>query len=1132
MAGIRTENKIYEVGMYCRLSKDDGTDNESASIATQKSILTDYVKKQGWHLAKTYVDDGYSGTNFQRPSFQNMIKDIENGLINCVITKDLSRLGRNYLDCGLYLEVFFPEHNVRYIAVNDGVDTLNKSAMDITPFRNILNEMYSADVSVKIKSAYRARFQQGKFMGTTAPYGYVKDPADHNHLLIDDKVAHVVREIFDLALAGNGIAKIRKHINKQHILRPAAYAVEQGATGYERYFEGNEENRYIWSENSVRGILRSPIYAGNLAGYKRIAANMKSKKRPSKLPEEWEVIPDTHEGIVTQEEFDTVQQLITSRRLPENKGGFENIFAGVIKCADCGYAMRAMSANRRKRPDIIDCVQYSCNNYGRYGNIMCTAHSIEARDLFNAVLTDINRFADMAVNDEKAVRAIEKRLTETDHSRAKALEKEQRKLNKRLAELDRLFSSLYEDKVMERITERNFEMMSGKYQKEQLEIVARLKEVTETLGDSYEKSQGVRDFLSLIRNYQGIKELDATIINALIDKILVSEREKLADGTVRQEIKIYYKFIGFVGELHITPTKRWTALKPKNCTVCGVEYVPRSGISKYCPACAKKIQREKSNESKRRSRERNRQACIELSAKNDRLMLIAEKQAEQKSLKMNPIFDKTLPAYLIGDVIHIKQILLNLINNAVKYTKEGQIDIKVSKNEEETKLIFEVKDTGIGIKEENLSVLFDAFMRVDSKKNKKIKGTGLGLAIAKQLAEQMDGMIWVESVYGKGSSFFVQLPMKKVSDGKISNVEWKETDERKRRSFVAPQAKILIVDDNPENLMVTRSLLKRTAVFVDTAASGEECVHKVRQNIYDLILLDYMMPQMDGIDTIRELKKDVQFHIPVIALTADVTKGIEQTFLREGFCAYLSKPVMWSKLEDLLMKYLRDDLVFIREDLKEEQKIKDEEFKQLKGQLKENDIKIEEGLRLLDGDFMQYRKLMEFFMEYQEEYMRQMQQLMTQKEVKVDEITRMMHTLKSNAKAIGAIHLYEIAKEMEDRGKQKDMEYIMSAYDLLKLEWGRAFKASREFIEQTKNILFDQKKEEEKDKQSKEEIKEKLKIFITRYQAKEAKEQIQYYRKGKISEEERNILKEMEIRIDQLDFDEAEILMKRWEGME
>ena len=620
MAGIRTENKVYEVGIYCRLSKDDGTDNESASIATQKSILTDYVKKQGWHLAKTYVDDGYSGTNFQRPSFQNMIKDIENGLINCVITKDLSRLGRNYLDCGLYLEVFFPEHNVRYIAVNDGVDTLNKSAMDITPFRNILNEMYAADISVKIKSAYRARFQQGKFMGTTAPYGYIKDPADHNHLLIDDKVAHVVREIFDLALVGNGISKIRKHLNRQHILRPAAYAVTQGDTSYERHFGDNEESRYIWSDGSVRSILRSPIYAGNLVGYKRIAVSMKSKKRPSKLPEEWEVIPDTHEGIVTQEEFDTVQQLMTSRRREQNAGGFENIFAGIIKCADCGYALRAMNAHRRKRPEVIDCVQYSCNNYARNGKGVCTAHNVEARDLFNAVLADINRFADMAVNDEKAVRAIEKRLTETDQSRAKALEKERKKLNKRLAELDRLFSSLYEDKVMERITERNFEMMSGKYQKEQLEIEARLSEVTETLNDSYEKSQGIRDFFSLIRNYQGLKELDTTVVNALIDKILVSEREKSADGTVRQEIKIYYKFIGFVGELHITPTKRWTALKPKNCTVCGVEYVPRSAISKYCPECRERIRKAQGTETKRRSRERNRQACIELSAKNDRLI--------------------------------------------------------------------------------------------------------------------------------------------------------------------------------------------------------------------------------------------------------------------------------------------------------------------------------------------------------------------------------------------------------------------------------------------------------------------------------------------------------------------------------
>ena len=502
-------SNLFNVAIYIRLSREDGDKEESDSVGNQRKLLTEYVNKHDdFILYDVYIDDGFTGTNFQRPSFQNMIKDIESGLINCVITKDLSRLGRNYLDCGLYLEVFFPEHNVRYIAVNDGVDTLNKSAMDITPFRNILNEMYAADISVKIKSAYRARFQQGKFMGTTAPYGYIKDPADHNHLLIDDKVAHVVKEIFDLALKGNGVAKICRHLNKQHILRPAAYAAERGETGFERHFEGNEDKRYIWSGNSVRSILRSPIYAGNLVGYKRIAANMKSKKRPSKLPEEWEVIPNTHEGIVTQEEFDIVQQLITSRRLPQNKGGFVNIFAGVIKCVDCGCALRAMNVHRRKRPEIIDCVQYSCNNYARNGRSECSAHNIEARDLFNAVLADINCFADMAVNDEKAVRAIEKRLTETDQSRAKALEKERKKLNKRLAELDRLFSSLYEDKVMERITERNFEMMSGKYQKEQLEIEARLKEVTETLNESYEKSRGIRDFLALIRNYQGLHDCE------------------------------------------------------------------------------------------------------------------------------------------------------------------------------------------------------------------------------------------------------------------------------------------------------------------------------------------------------------------------------------------------------------------------------------------------------------------------------------------------------------------------------------------------------------------------------------------------------------------------------------------------
>lgn len=596
-----TTNKIYKVGVYCRLSKDDGTDTESSSIATQKSILSDYVKKQGWHLVKTYVDDGYSGTNFNRPDFQNMIKDIESGQIDCVITKDLSRLGRNYLDCGLYLEVFFPEHNIRYIAVNDGVDTLNKSAMDITPFRNILNEMYATDVSVKVKSAKRARFNQGKYLGTTAPYGYKKDPNDHNHLIIDEVVAPIVRKIFELALDGNGIPKIRKYLNSNQILRPAAYATENGVSGYERYFENFDENRYIWSENSVRGILRSAVYAGHLVGYKRPAVSMKSKKRPSQKPENWEIVENTHEAIISQEDFDVVQKLMTSRR-KENTSGYDNIFVGLIKCADCGYGMRAMSANRRKRPDVIDCVQYVCNNYGRYGNVNCTSHTLEARDLINAVMADINRYATLALSDEKAVKTLQQQLSTIGTHEVKFFEKEKRKLTKRLNELDKLFSALYEDKVMENITERNYNLMSDKYEKEQLEIESRIKVIDTELQSKNTTDTGVTDFLTLIKNYQGITKLTAPILNSLIDKITVSERIKNTDGQLEQTITIYYKFVGCLDDFTMSPPKANRCASEKVCAECGVTFIPGSNVAKYCPACRDKIRREQSNESKRRSR--------------------------------------------------------------------------------------------------------------------------------------------------------------------------------------------------------------------------------------------------------------------------------------------------------------------------------------------------------------------------------------------------------------------------------------------------------------------------------------------------------------------------------------------------
>jgi hypothetical protein len=428
-------------------------------------------------------------------------------------------------------------------------------------------------------------------MGATPPYGYIKDPADHNHLIIDENVAPNVRKIFDLALEGNGISKIRNWINTQNILRPAAYAVEQGFTGFDHHFKDNEENRYIWSENSVRQILRSPVYAGHLTGYKRPAINMKSKKRPSRLPEDWETVDNTHEGIVTQETFDTVQRLITNRRR-KNSSGYENIFAGLTKCSDCGYQMSAGSANRRKRPELLDCIVYYCGNYTRYGNMTCTSHSIEARDLYNAVLADVNYFAQLALCNPSAEKDIQRKLGSLKTTEAKSYEREQRKLSKRLNELDKLFTALYEDKVSELITERNFTILSEKYEKEQITIESRIAEINAELSAKGLSDKSATDFISLIKGYQGITELNSAIVNALIDKILISERKKNENGISEQRITIFYKFVGSLHDFTIPVPKRTCHMDEKACTRCGDLYPPQSNTSKYCPDCRKAVRKE------------------------------------------------------------------------------------------------------------------------------------------------------------------------------------------------------------------------------------------------------------------------------------------------------------------------------------------------------------------------------------------------------------------------------------------------------------------------------------------------------------------------------------------------------------
>jgi hypothetical protein len=307
---------------------------------------------------------------------------------------------------------------------------------------------------------------------------------------------------------------------------------------------------------------------------------------------------------VTQETFDTVQRLITSRR-SKGESGYDNVFSGVIKCADCGYHLSAGSANRRKRPELIDCIVYYCGNYTRYGNTSCSSHTIEARDLHNAVIADINHFAELALSDEKAVKALQAQISTLTATEGKAFERDRRKLSKRAAELDRLFAALYEDRVMERITDRNYSIVSGKYEQERLDVEDRLNEIEAELTAKGANGRGITDFLSLIKGYHGITELTAATVNALIDRITVSEREKDESGKAEQRIRIYYKFVGNLHELYIAVPKRICHAGEKACARCGNAFLPQSNVARYCPACREEVAREhavKSNETRKAKR--------------------------------------------------------------------------------------------------------------------------------------------------------------------------------------------------------------------------------------------------------------------------------------------------------------------------------------------------------------------------------------------------------------------------------------------------------------------------------------------------------------------------------------------------
>ena len=526
--------------LYCRLSKDDGTNNESMSISTQKTMLKDYAKRNGFLNCQFYVDDGYSGTNYDRPAFRQLIEDIQDGEVSTLITKDLSRLGRNYLETGTYIEVFFPNHNVRYIAINDGVDSIDNAQMDITPFRNIINEMYAKDTSRKIKSALHARKMQGKYMATTAPFGYQKDEKDHNHLVIDEVTAPVVELIFSIAEEGVGLHTICNRLRKAKVIKPSFYKKEM----FERYTD--EEKMYDWDTAYVSKILHDPVYAGNLTVAERPTKTMRSKKRQYIPYAEREVIYGTHEPIIEQSRWNTVQKILESRPpvIGESSSGYDNIFRGIIKCADCGSAMLAKVEQKRKRNNVLDKTFYCCTKYRKFGKEGCSSHTIEARTVHEVVLADIQKHAGQALTDRKAmVTDIAERLNLQLSADKEQQKKELRQCKQRVSEIENLYAKLYEDLTRELLTEKRFQMLSARYDSEQEELTAKIKELEKSAIADKEQLSSIEQFAEQISGYAGITELNFKIINQLIEKILVSEPVEV-DGQKIQRLTIHYKFIG------------------------------------------------------------------------------------------------------------------------------------------------------------------------------------------------------------------------------------------------------------------------------------------------------------------------------------------------------------------------------------------------------------------------------------------------------------------------------------------------------------------------------------------------------------------------------------------------------------
>ena len=530
----------YKAALYCRLSVDDGNFGGSVSIETQKILLEQYCKDHKITDYKFYCDAGCSGTNFDRPSFKKMLSDIDEGKINLVIVKDLSRFGRNYVEAGMYVQRF-TDSNIRFIAADDNYDSLVNSDDLLFPIKNVVNEMYARDVSKKTKAAKKAKARDGQFIGSKAPFGYKIDPNDRHHLIVDEPAAQVVKRIFRLASEGVGYNKMAKIFREEKVLTPIAYFNLNNPD----YFKSDYwRKEFDWHVTSIRAILNNEVYLGKLVYGKQRNKSMKSKEKVRNPKEDWIVVENCHEPIITQELWDTVHKILNAKHRPA-KAGEVQMFAGLLYCSDCGHCL---TYSQKQRKDGSYHGAYSCWMYKTHGKEYCASHYITFDTIYELVLIDIQRnLFQYRKNTDKFKSILSRKYQSDSQKQAEQITLEYEQKQKRCEELDKIISRLYEDNVLGRIGDERYESMSQSYELEQVEIKKALPILKSKIDELKRQSDCADNFINVIKKYTIIDKLDAAILNELIDKIVVHHKEQAEDGRTFQQIEIYYRFVGKLG---------------------------------------------------------------------------------------------------------------------------------------------------------------------------------------------------------------------------------------------------------------------------------------------------------------------------------------------------------------------------------------------------------------------------------------------------------------------------------------------------------------------------------------------------------------------------------------------------------